>query len=100
MGNPKGQCNLGLYYLNGIGCRQDTELAFRWISQAVDSGHPIVFQILEREGLDITKLSGGYNRAQQTWAEATGNCLGENIGQVFGSSQMSIVPMAPGEVRL
>jgi hypothetical protein len=29
--------------------------------------------------------------------DATGNWLGENIGQVFGGSQMSIQPMAPGE---
>jgi TPR repeat protein len=97
MGNPKAQCNLGLSYLNGTGCRQNTELAFRWISEAVDSGDPAVFRMLELEGLDITKLNGGYKRAQQTWSAATGDWLGENLGQIFGGSQMPIVPIVPGE---
>jgi hypothetical protein len=98
MGNAKAQCNLGLYYLNGMGCRQDSELALRCISQAVDSGLPIVFQILEQEGFDITKWSSGYNRAQQIWSAATGDLLGGNWGQVFAGSQMSIQPIAPGGV--
>ena len=43
LGNPKGQCNLGLCYLSGLGCHQDTELGFQWISLAADFGLPIVF---------------------------------------------------------
>jgi hypothetical protein len=56
--------------------------------------------MLELEGLDITKLSGGYKRAQQTWSAAMGDWLSDNLGQVFGGSPMSIVPMAPGERRV
>jgi len=40
------------------------------------SGQPIVFQILQSEGLDVAKLIDGYKRSQRVVAEATGNHFG------------------------
>ena len=97
LGNPKGQCNLGLYYLSGLGCHQDTELGFQWISQAADSGLPIVFQMLERLGLDIAKLCDGYKRSRKVWSNATGDWFDENFEKVLSESPLSILPIPPSD---
>ena len=77
--NPKGQCQLGLCYLDGRGCRQDIEVAFQWITSAASTGHPAVVLLLQQVGLDIGKIVGGY---KQAWDR-----FGENFEQVFCKSQ-------------
>ena len=94
MGNPKGQCNLGLCYLKGMGCQQDMGLAFQWISRAMDSGNPIAVQMLQSVGLDIGKLSGSYRQFQSA---IMGDCFGgENFDRLFGNPS-KILPIPPSE---
>jgi len=97
MGNPRGQCHLGLLYLEGRGCVQDIELGFQWIMQAADSGVPTVFQMLQGVGLDVAKLNDGYKRSQRSLAEATGDHFGGVFDKPFNESCKAIVPVAPGE---
>ncbi|MDR3181596.1 MAG: sel1 repeat family protein [Planctomycetaceae bacterium] len=92
LGNPKGQYRLGLCYLNGQGCVRDTETAFRWISVAASSGHPAVIPLLERDGFDIKKLSGGYKQFRQIREE---DDFGENFEQAFDGIKHSIKATPP-----
>ena len=95
MDNPKGQCNLGLCYLRGAGCNQNTELGFQWISLAADSGLPIVFQMLQEEGLDVPRLIDGYKKARRLWTTAAGDRFGRNFGRIFSELIKSIVALPP-----
>jgi len=92
-----GQCYLGIFYLEGRGCRQDTGLGFQWISQAADSGHPHVFQILQGEGLDIVRLCDGYKQSRQFMSQATGDRFGDTFDRVFNEPQTAIPAVAPRE---
>jgi len=84
-------------YLEGRGCLRNTGLGFQWIVQAADSGQPIVFQILQSEGLDVAKLSDGYKRSQRVVAEATGDHFGNIFDTPVNEICKSIAPTAPGE---
>jgi hypothetical protein len=97
MGNPKGQCHLGLCYLYGAGCYPDTELAFQWITLAVESGHPIVIQILRFAGLDFERLYKGY-KSCQIQLSAWENRYGESFDRAFDSPvEKSLLPIPPGK---
>jgi len=77
-----------------MGCHQDTELAFQWISRAMDSENPIAIQMLQSVGLDVGKLSGGYRQFQSTMM---GDCFGdENFDRIFGNPS-KILPIPPSE---
>jgi len=87
-GNPKAQCFLGIAYLEGRGCFQNTGLGFQWISLAADSGHPAVFLILQNEGLDIARLSGGFRHAQTLLAGTTDDWFADSVERVFGQQNL------------
>jgi hypothetical protein len=53
------------------------------LTAAVDTGHPIVFQILQGMGLDIGRLCDGYKRSQQFLNATTGARFGDNFDRVF-----------------
>ena len=89
--------NLGLCYLKGMGCNQDTELAFQWISRAIDSENPIAIQMLQSVGLDVGKLSGGYRQIRQIQSVMMGDYFGgENFDRLFGNPS-KILPIPPSE---
>ena len=95
MGNPKAQCNLGLCYLKGQGCGQDTELGFRWISAAVDSGFSIVLQTLQNMGLDVAKISGGYKQLRQVERVVSGEKFSGSYDRIFSVPNKVVLPMPP-----
>jgi TPR repeat protein len=97
LGNPKGQCQLGFCYLQGIGCHQDMELAFQWISRAADSGHPVVMSLLESSGLDIAKLSSGYQQSRRLQSHMQGDYFGDVFEPILSHSPQPILPIPPGE---
>ena len=67
---PKGQCNLGLCYLNGRGCRQDTELAFQWIKAAAEQGHPAANYYLGNFYRDGTWVEADAHKAFECYSKA------------------------------
>jgi hypothetical protein len=93
MGNPKGQCNLGLCFLRGLGCRPDLELAYKWISRAIDSWAPIVIQmLLQWIGLDVSKVSGNYQQFRQS---RRGGEFGKAFDRIFDEPKKSILAVPP-----
>ena len=97
LGNPKAMCSLGLHYLRGQGCRQDTELGFSWISAAIDTGFPIVFQMLQHVGLDIEKISAGYKRLCKIQTAMTGDRFGGNMDRIFADATKLLMANPPSE---
>ncbi len=59
-GNPDAQYQLGLCFLNGMGIRQDTQLAEVWLLKAASANHPEAIRDLqwihEASLLDIDRL--------------------------------------------
>ena len=83
--------------LAGRGCHSDLAMGFRWIMQAVASGHPIVIQELRSLGFDVSLLYEGYRRSQHIWSRATGNHFGGAFDRIFGDAKRTIMPVPPKE---
>ena len=53
-GDPEAQCNLGAFYLQGLGMRRDEIKGFQWMKKAADAG----------DGLAQLNLAGLYERGR------------------------------------
>ena len=80
-----------------MGCSSDLAMGFHWMSRAVASGHPVVFQILQSLDLDVSEWCEGYRRSQQIWLKATDEHFGGVFDMLFKDSKGAIVPMPPSE---
>jgi TPR repeat protein len=95
MGNPMGQCNLGLCYILGIGCNPNLQLAFKWISLAIESENPIVIQMLMQSlGLDVDKASGVFRQFRQATSDVR---FDKSFAKASGESKTPIMPIPPSE---